>query len=154
MTTDTRIVSPDLYEQDFVAWVDETVEQLRRRELASLDWEHIIEEIEGLGSSERHRVDSYLIQLLVHLLLYRYWNTEREQCARGWEEEITNFRVELEVAFESRTLYNYFLQRIEVMYPKAVKRVVKKTLLRASTFPESCPFTVQQLLDDDFFPIA
>jgi hypothetical protein len=154
MTTDTRTGLPTLYERDFVAWVDETVEQLRRRDLASLDWEHIIEEIEGLGSSERHRVDSYLIQLLVHLLLYRYWNTERERCARGWEEEITNFRVELEVAFESKTLYNYFLQRIEIMYPKAVKKVTKKTLLPASTFPESCPFTVEQLLNDDFFPIA
>ncbi len=153
MTTQALSELKDLYEKDFVAWVDETVEQLRRGEVKSLDWEHIIEEIEGLGISERHRVDSFLLQLLIHLLLYRYWESERERCANGWEEEIANFRLELEFSFESRTLYNYFLQRIDIVYPKALGRVKKKTKLPAATFPETCPFTVEQLLDNEFLPV-
>jgi hypothetical protein len=152
MTTNAPSHLTNLYEKDFVAWADETAAQLRRREMEGLDWEHIIEEIEGLGSSERHKVDSYLLQLLVHLLLYRYWESERERCARGWREEIGNFRLELEFSFESRTLYNYFLQRIDSVYPKALKQVKRKSELPASTFPEICPFTAEQLLDDDFFP--
>jgi hypothetical protein len=141
-----------LYEEDFVAWADETADLLRRKEIDHLDWEHLIEEIEGLGSSERNKVDSFSVQLLLHLLLYRYWKSERERCARGWREEITNFRVELEFLFESRTLYNYFLQRIDTVYPKAVRRAIPKSELPANTFPKTCPFTVEQLLDDDFFP--
>ncbi|MEG3438765.1 DUF29 domain-containing protein [Pannus brasiliensis CCIBt3594] len=152
MTTKAVSHFKDLYEKDFVAWADETAEQLRRGEIDGLDWEHIIEEIEGLGTSERRKVDSYLAQLLIHLLLYQYWESEREWCARGWKDEIGNFRLELEFSLESRTLYNYFLQKIDIVYPKSVRRVIEKSELPASTFPETCPFTPEQLLDNQFFP--
>jgi hypothetical protein len=153
MTTDSLIRLQNLYEEDYVAWVDETAEQLRRKEIDLLDWKHLIEEIEALGSERRNKVDSYLLQLLIHLLLYRYWDSERERCARGWKNEIDNFRLQLEVLFESRTLYNYFLQRIDAMYPKAVRWAINKSELPANTFPKTCPFTVEQLLDDRFFPL-
>ena len=82
------IIFPDsklsqLYQQDFVGWVDETVKQLSNQELEQIDWEHLIEEIEGLGREQRHKVDSYLVQLLIHLLLYGYWEAEKRQCQRS-----------------------------------------------------------------------
>jgi hypothetical protein len=154
MTTNAPSHLKDLYEKDFVAWIDETATQLRRHEVEGLDWEHIIEEIEGLGSSERRKVDSCLAQLSIHLLLYRYWQRERERCARGWKDEIGNFRLELGFLLESRTLYNYFLQKIEIIYPKAVMRAMDKSELPASIFPETCPFTAEQLLDNQFLPLV
>jgi len=90
--------------------------------------------------------------LLIHLLLYQYWPEERERCARGWQDEIGNFRVELELLLESKTLYNYFLTRIAVIYPKAVKRVRQKSQLPAAIFAESCPYSPEQILDSDFLP--
>lgn len=107
-----------LYEQDFVLWIDETVKQLNNQDFKKIDWEHLIEEIEGLGREQRHKVDSYLVQLLIHLLLYRYWESEKERCQRGWANEIDNFRLQLELLLESETLYNYYLQRINYLYPK------------------------------------
>ncbi|WP_107668163.1 DUF29 domain-containing protein [Cyanothece sp. BG0011] len=141
-----------LYDQDFVLWVDETVKSLYNKDLEHIDWPHLIEEIEGLGREQRHKVDSYLVQLLIHLLLYRYWQAEKEKCQRGWENEIDNFRLELELLFESKTLYNYYLKRIDELYPKAKKRVIKKTNLPSNLFPETCPFTPEQLLNIDFLP--
>jgi hypothetical protein len=141
-----------LYQKDFVKWLEETVCLLKSRNIANLDWEHLIEEIEGLGSEQRHKVDGYLLQLLLHLLLYRYWNSEREWSGNGWAIEIDNFRTQLEFLFESRTLFNYFIDRIEVVYPKAVRQVVLKSKLPRSTFPEKCPFTSQEILNDTFFP--
>lgn len=67
-----------LYQEDFVAWVDETTRLMKAGMITGLDWEHITLEIEGLGSEQRHKVDSYLLQLLIHLLLYKYWDNERE----------------------------------------------------------------------------
>ncbi|CCI02544.1 DUF29 domain-containing protein [Microcystis aeruginosa] len=146
------MTTKDLYEQDYLAWLEETAKQLRQRQTDVLDWEHLGEEIEALGNQQRHQVDSYLLQLLIHLLLYQYWPEERERCARGWQDEIGNFRVELELLLESKTLYNYFLTRIAVIYPKAVKRVRQKSQLPAAIFAESCPYSPEQILDSDFLP--
>ena len=146
------MTTKDLYEQDYLAWLEETAKQLRQRQTDVLDWEHLGEEIEALGNEQRHKVDSYLLKLLIHLLLYQYWPEERERCAKGWQDEIGNFRVELELLLESKTLYNYFLTRIAVIYPKAVKRVRQKSQLPAAIFAESCPYSPEQILDSDFLP--
>ena len=146
------MTTKDLYEQDYPAWLEETAKQLRQKQTDVLDWEHLVEEIEALGNEQRHKVDSYLLQLLIHLLLYQYWPEERERYARGWQDEIGNFRVELELLLESKTLDNYFLTRIAVIYPKAVKRVRQKSELPAAIFAESCPYSPEQILDSDFLP--
>lgn len=145
-------VAKSLYEEDYLLWLETTLEQVRRRQSDQIDWENLAEEIEYLGIELRHKVDSYLKQLLIHLLLYQYWITEREFCGNGWRDEIDNFRDELDTLFESKTLYNFFLTRIDLMYSKAKKRVIKKTSLSPDCFPEKCPFSVEQLLDFDFYP--
>lgn len=141
-----------LYEEDYVCWLDETVEQLRNKDSENLDWEHLIEEIEGLGNEQRRKVDSYLKQLLIHLLLYQYWLSEKERCAKGWEDEIANFRDELEDLFKSKKLYNYCLEQIEQIYQKVKRRAIQKTGLTPNNFPDQCPYTIEQILDFYFLP--
>jgi hypothetical protein len=57
--------SVSLYEQDYVEWLDVTLEQLQNRDIEHLDWRNLIEEVESLGCEQRHKVESYLIQLLI-----------------------------------------------------------------------------------------
>ncbi len=152
MPTQLPLQIEQLYEQDYVLWLDQTLEHLKARDLDNLDWHHLIQEIAELGSEQRHKVDSYLLQLLIHLLLYRYWETERNYCQRSWKDEIGNFRVQLEFLFESQTLYHYCLNRVDLVYQKAKKRAMQKTELPSNTFPEQCPFTVEQILAADFLP--
>jgi hypothetical protein len=61
-----------IYEQDYPEWLDITLNQLQNRDLENVDWEHLIEEITALGNEQRHKVESYLRQLIKHLLLYQY----------------------------------------------------------------------------------
>jgi hypothetical protein len=142
-------LTQSLYEEDYSLWLDNTLKQLQKRELDRVDWEHLIEEIEALGNEQRRRVDSYLRQLFIHLLLYRYWEQERSFCGRGWQDEIGNFRYELELLLQSKTLYNYFLQEIDTVYPKARKQVIQKTELPPTTFPEQCPWSPEEILDNE-----
>ena len=61
-----------LYEKDFYAWTRRQAKALRAlartRPNVPVDWQHLIEEVEALGRSERHAVESQLRRLLVHLL--------------------------------------------------------------------------------------
>ena len=52
--------SVSLYEQDYVEWLDVTLQQLQNRDIKHLDWTNLIEEVEALGSEQRHKVESYL----------------------------------------------------------------------------------------------
>ena len=146
------LTSKSLYETDYMLWLETTLEQVKHRQVEQLDWDNLAEEIEGLSIELRHKVDSYLKQLLIHLLLHQYWISERDFCGEGWRDEIDNFRDELDTLFESKTLYNFFLTRINLIYPKARKRVIKKTGLPPKVFPEQCPFSASELLDSDFYP--
>jgi hypothetical protein len=141
-----------LYESDYLQWLSVTTEQLREKQLDQLDYENLIEVLEELGREQRRKVDSYLRQLLIHLLLYAYWESEKDYCGKGWQSEIDNFRFELELLLQSKTLYNYFLKEIDLIYPKSKKQVLRKTELPPEIFPEKCPFTVEQILNYDYLP--
>ncbi len=152
MNIETRQTMKELYEEDYVLWIDETVKQLETKNLDNLDWENLLEEIKSLGNEQRHKVDSYLLQLLIHLLLYQYWDSEKEWCQKGWRDEIDNFRLQLELLLESKTLENYSKQRLDIIYQKARRKVIRKTELPSQVFPEKCPFTFQEITDFEFLP--
>jgi hypothetical protein len=154
-----QLSSKTLYEEDYYLWLETTLQQLQQiakaqgiTSLPHLDWEHLIEEIEGLGIEQRRKVVSYLKQLLIHLLLYRYWESERAYCGNGWKLEIGNFRDELELLLDSKTLKNYLVQQFDSVYDRARKRAIDKTGLPPNTFPTQCPFTIEEVLNSDFLP--
>ena len=74
-----------LYDQDFVLWIERTTEQIRSGEMKNLDWEHLLTEIEDWGREQRNKVESYLIQTVKHLLMY-----QRRCMVNGHELLISN----------------------------------------------------------------
>ena len=141
-----------LYEQDYVAWLHLTLTQLKQQDFSNLDWVNLIEEIDALGREQRHKVESYLLRLLIHLLLYQYWDVERIWSAKGWEKEIDNFRLELDSLLESQVLFNHFLSILEKRYTKARQLAIKKSNLSSTVFPEICPYSSEQILDFGWLP--
>jgi hypothetical protein len=154
-----QLAAQTLYDQDYYLCLETTIQQLQGlievrelRSLPSLDWEHLAEEIEGLAMEQRRKGCSYLRQLFIHLLLYRYWESERADCGNGWKVEIANFRYELEFLLRSKTLENYLLQQFDGLYKKVRKIAIDKTNLPPNIFPLECPFTVDPVFNPDFLP--
>ena len=141
-----------LYEEDYCLWIDRTAQQIREQDFDAIDWENLLEEIESLGRGQRNKVESYLKQLLKHLLLYQYWQAEKLYCAEVWADEIDNFRGELEILIRSQTLYNYLISILKNPYQKARRSACRKSNLQ--NLPEQCPYTVEQILDPDWLPDA
>ncbi len=145
-------LAPSIYEQDYVEWLDITLQQLLNHDLESLDWEHLIEEIADLGREQKHKVESYLLKLLIHLLIYDYWQVEKEWSGKGWEKEIDNFRLELDLLLESKVLYNHLLAVSDKIYQKARKNALRKSKLSPTLLSETCPYSIDKILDPDWLP--
>ncbi len=141
-----------IYEQDYAEWLEITLAQLENNDLENIDWKHLIEEIAALGNEQKHKVESYLRQLLKHLLIYNYWEAEKANCAKGWVEEIDNFRSELELLLESKVLYNHCQKILEKIYSKARNNAIRKSQLSPETFPAICPYDLTEILDPEWLP--
>ncbi len=85
-----------LYDSDYDRWLTEMVKLLKNRDLEKLDYDNLIEELEALGRSEKNAVKSLLLQIIIHLMLYQFWELEKERNANHWAAEIITFRVQLE----------------------------------------------------------
>ena len=88
-----------LYEQDILLWSEETVAQLKARDFDNLDIDHLIEEVEALGISQKKELISRLIVLLEHLMKRLYVDSLNDY--RGWERTIRTQRSELEVLLDA-----------------------------------------------------
>ncbi len=139
----------ELYEIDDYLWIEETVKLLKEKRFDELDLENLIEELEDLGSEKRHKVESLLKQIICHLLLLEYWDTEYERNYRHWRSEVFNFRDQLNGRITTN-FYQYLEENVTKIYQKARKYVQLKSGL--DTFPQDCPYTLQQLLDEDWLP--
>jgi len=66
-----------LYETDFYGWIQEQAQTLRSKNFAALDLENLLEEIEDMGKSQQHQLQSRLETLLLHLLKWQFQPTRR-----------------------------------------------------------------------------
>ncbi|MGK7946148.1 MAG: DUF29 domain-containing protein [Microcystaceae cyanobacterium] len=148
MLTDTPLTY--LYESDYHLWLSEMIQLLKNRQFDNLDYTNLCEELESLGRSEKRAVESLLEQILIHLLLYQYWITEREYNANHWRAEIIAFRNQINRYLNSKTLKNHLESRLPKLYQDALR--VAKAKSRLTTFPLDCPYTFEQALEADYFP--
>jgi hypothetical protein len=144
-----RIMPDTLYDRDVLAWSERQADLLRRlasgERVNDVDWEHVVEEIEDVGLSELHSVESYLDLILVHLLKILNWP---ESLSLGhWRGEIVAFQKNA-----SRRFTPSMRQRIDLakLYDDAVEQLLAmRSGSDASVqLPATCPFTLDQLLRD------
>ena len=141
------------YDTDFYAWTQEQADAIRAKDLARLDIEHLAEEIESLGRSERFAIESQLERLLVHLLKYRYDPAQRPR--RGWRLTIRHARREIAKRLgDSPSLRDHPARYLDTAYRHARSDAPDATGLPLTTFPEACPWPLAQVLDEDFWPEA
>jgi hypothetical protein len=139
-----------LYERDFALWAEAQARALAGGRADALDWANLAEEIESLGRSQKREIASRLSVLLAHLLK---WAFQPEQRKYGWRATIAEQRGALDDLIEtSPSLRGYPETVFDKAWRSALNKAVLDTDLPPSTFPPSCPWTLEQTLDDAFFP--
>jgi hypothetical protein len=138
------------YESDILIWSERQAALLRRRaagELVNegeLDWTNIAEEIESVGRSELHGVESLLVQALRHMLKAEAWPLSRD--APVWRADAIDFRQQA-----ARQFVPSMRQKIDVarLYRQAL-RAMPETMDAQPPLPvpDVCPVTLDELLAD------
>ena len=62
----------EFYEIDENLWLETTIRLLKENDLDKLDLDNLIEELESLGRRDKHRVESFLRPIIIHLLLLQH----------------------------------------------------------------------------------
>lgn len=141
-----------LYERDFYAWTQKQAALLQAEELEKLDLPNLFEEIEAMGRSQRKEIASRLIVLLMQLLKLRY---QKRKHPNSWRNIIRTQRREIELELsDSPSLRRLVPEIVDQVYPRARKDAAAETGLALATFPEVCLWSVEQILDADWLPLA
>jgi hypothetical protein len=141
-----------LYDSDFYAWANEQAALLRAGNLSVADIENIAEEIESLGKTEKRELVSRLRVLLLHLLKWRFQprgrSTSRSASSRVQRLDIA------EHLKDNPSLKAKLPDAIATAFAGAAIEAAGETQLPDSTFPKVCPWSFEQMMDDDFWAEA
>ncbi|MBI1923260.1 DUF29 domain-containing protein [Candidatus Poribacteria bacterium] len=138
------------YETDFYAWLMYNAELIRKGKFSEVDTENVAEELESMGKSEKRELINRLAVLLAHLLK---WDFQPPKRTRSWKNTIIMQRIDIhELLKDSPSLRYEIEEKIEIAYEKAKLSAEDETGIDKKHFPESCPLSFEQILDDNFFP--
>lgn len=133
----------DLYEADETAWLEAMAELAARRRVGEMDFPHLSEYLSDMAKRDRREVVSRLAVLLAHLLK---WDYQPDKRTGSWQATIMTQRLDLRLLLESRTLRNHAAAVLENAYQSARRVAATETGLPVTSFPETCPYSVDQLL--------
>jgi len=152
-------MNPTLYETDFHAWTENQAAALRRNATerlnlaAEIDWDHLAEEIESLGRNELRSMEGALMRIIEHLLKLRF--SPAHDPRAGWLESVAVHRTEFQALSEDNPGLVRRV-RLPVVYRRArtiaASSLEQRDGLPKSTLPDVCPYTLEQIAADDWYP--
>jgi hypothetical protein len=142
------------YNGDVIAWANEQARLLRAGQFSQLDIEHIADEIEDVGKSEQRELQSRLIVLIAHLLKFGF---QPERKSSSWIHTIKIQRVDIAYAIKKMpSLKTNFSddEWFSIVWGKSKLLAMNETGFDFEAFPESCPWSFEQIINPDFWPKA
>jgi hypothetical protein len=139
-----------LYNQDYYQWIQETVKILEQRNFQELDLDNLIEEIQDLARNEKQIVETNLIVVLKLLLKWQYQPKQRSgEIKASIRRHRYQIRDNLKV---SPSLKTYLSEIWLESYQEARLQAADETESAIATFPEQCPYTIENILNTDYLP--
>jgi hypothetical protein len=140
----------ELYDLDFAQWAEQNAELLRAGKFAEADIANIAEEIESLARSTRLALRSRITRVIEHLLK---WRIQPERRGSSWQRTLIVQRQSIaRLLDENPSLRPALDTVIAAAYQDAAKIVSKVTGRPLKDLPATCPYTADQLMDEDFLP--
>jgi len=140
----------EAYEYDFYAWAITNAKLLREGKLEAIDIEHVAEELESMGKTQQRVLISRLTVLLAHLMK---WQLQPELRSRSWKNTIKIQRIDLqELLQDNPSLRPQTGEALNRAYRKAKLLAAGDTNMDETGFPETCPYSFEQAMEEEFWP--
>ena len=124
--------------------------RVRSGRLRQADIEHVAEEIEDLGKRDVDEPCSRMEVLIAHLLK---WKQQPRKRSNSWRATIVTQRLEIQrLLRRSPSLRRHLRIEETENYQGGVKRAAAESGLRRDAFPSVCPYSIEQILDEEFLP--
>jgi hypothetical protein len=138
------------YNEDFYGWAITNASLLKQGKIKEADMEHIIEELEEMGSNKENELFSRLALLMSHLLK---WHFQPNFRSHSWTNTIKEQRFRIKrVLKKNPGLKGELDETFQDAYTAAIFRATDETGLDEKTFPAQCPYTFEQIMDEEFYP--
>jgi hypothetical protein len=141
-----------MYETDVIAWANEQAALLRAGRFDEIDVEHISDEVEDVGKSEQRELASRMAVLLAHLLKWQFQPSHR---GASWEATIRIQRNAIDRRIQKTPSLRFSLSDADWWadaWGDAIESAVKETCIPYTEFPDTCPWTSDQVMCHDFSP--
>ena len=156
------VQTTSLYEQDFYLWAVDQARAVRalrdaasgrgdlHSALSAIDWDNVVEELEGLATGVRSELRGRLTTILEHLVKLELSTAKNPR--RGWEETIRRSRLEIEfVLNDNPSLRRAVAAILAVPTMAKVARAAVEGLAARDEVPRDTQpptYTQEQLLED------
>lgn len=138
------------HKTDFQQWSVDQADLLRSGNVHAIDLPNVIEELESMGREQEHALASSYRVLLMHLLKWVHQPAKRTRsCSNTIGRERANIEDREDM---NRSLAARAHELVDWAYPRAVRDAARETGMPRSAFPETCPFSLDQLRNPDFLP--
>jgi hypothetical protein len=139
------------YDKDVILWSQQQARLLRAGRFSELDVEHLADEIEDVGKSEKRELASRMAVLLAHLLK---WRVQPKNRSPSWRATINDQRKRIALAISETPSLKAVMR--EPMWQEGVwldarAQARKETGLAERDLPEACPWTMDQAADLEFW---
>ncbi len=135
------------YEKDFYQWSVDQANYLRMGELGKLDIEHLIEEIETLGNSDKRAMVSYLTNYFMHLLKIQF---QPEKHTSSWDISVSLSLRKFKRLLKQNPSFKRFLKEwVNDAYEDAKDEASKESGINKKVFPKKCPWTIEEILNEN-----
>ncbi len=136
---------PNLYEEDYLAWIEEQIAHLRAGRWHAVDVPHMLEELECKAGRQRRELYDRFVVLLTHMLKR---DRRPDKPSRSWEATIVEQRRQLRKLLEESPRLKGRLNAIALeAYEDAVEQAAVETGAPEDAFPASPPYTLDQILE-------
>jgi hypothetical protein len=151
ITSEPAADKRSLYERDYYTWALQQARALKEHRVEELDWENLADEVEGLAKTERRELRSRLKVLLEHLIK---WQFEPQRRSRSWRTTVSVQRLEIREHLDENPGLKPSVAEVLAQAYKAARLEVTGRFLRRSDPqpPDSCPWTLEQVMDEQLWP--
>lgn len=146
------------YDEDFFLWTQQQATELRRLKAVginvpmSLDLENLALEVEDMGKSDRRQAESRIERIIEHLLKLDL--SPAIDPRPGWRRTVRVQRTALtRMLDDSPSLRNGIdIARIFASARDVAADGLEQDGVPEDLVPRSSPYTLEQILDSNFFP--